>query len=62
MHLSQGGSIDSAASATNRSRDTMRKHLQAVFGKTGTHRQAELVALLLGGSEARDPAAPRWPR
>lgn len=30
------------------SRDTVKTHLRAVFLKTGTHRQAELVRLLLG--------------
>ena len=46
-HLARGGSIDSAAREFDRSRDTLRKHLQSTFEKTGTHRQAELVALLL---------------
>jgi DNA-binding CsgD family transcriptional regulator/PAS domain-containing protein len=48
-HLARGGSIESAAAEFGRSRDTLRKHLQSTFEKTGTHRQAELVALLLRG-------------
>ncbi|MGI8568738.1 MAG: helix-turn-helix transcriptional regulator, partial [Methylocella sp.] len=36
-----------AARELNISRETARNQLKAVFAKTGTHRQSELVALLL---------------
>jgi DNA-binding CsgD family transcriptional regulator len=33
---------------------TAKTHLSNIFEKTGTHRQAELILLLLGASDARD--------
>ena len=33
---------------------TAKTHLRNIFEKTGTHRQAELILLLLGASDARD--------
>ncbi|MBR0798731.1 helix-turn-helix transcriptional regulator [Bradyrhizobium jicamae] len=44
--LARGGSVEDAAQATGISTATARNHLKAIFQKTGTHRQAELVALL----------------
>ncbi|UPG72031.1 helix-turn-helix transcriptional regulator [Roseomonas gilardii subsp. gilardii] len=44
--LMQGHSLPQAAAATGLSRETLRTQLRAIFEKTGTGRQAELVALL----------------
>jgi DNA-binding CsgD family transcriptional regulator len=44
--LATGISIAQAAGELNLSQDTVRNQLKAVFAKTGTHRQGELVALL----------------
>jgi DNA-binding CsgD family transcriptional regulator len=44
--LAAGESLDNAADALGIARETARRHLKAVFGKTGTGRQGELVALL----------------
>ncbi|MGH7247371.1 MAG: helix-turn-helix transcriptional regulator, partial [Pseudomonadota bacterium] len=33
---------------------TAKSHLSRIFDKTGTHRQAELVRLLLGAAETQD--------
>jgi DNA-binding CsgD family transcriptional regulator len=46
-HLVKGGTIASYAKAQGISRNTARNQLQAAYCKTGTHRQAELVSLLL---------------
>ena len=46
-HLVNGGTIASYANAHGLSRNTARNQLQSAYCKTGTHRQAELVALLL---------------
>ncbi len=46
-HLVNGGTIASYAKAHGISRNTARNQLQAAYCKTGTHRQAELVSLLL---------------
>jgi DNA-binding CsgD family transcriptional regulator len=43
--LGRGSSLERAAEELSVSRETVRNHLKAIFGKTGTHRQAELVAL-----------------
>lgn len=45
--LAQGRSIDEIAEALWAQYDTVRKHLQKVFVKTGTNRQSALVTLLL---------------
>jgi DNA-binding CsgD family transcriptional regulator len=47
VHLVNGGTIASYAKAHGLSRNTARNQLQSAYCKTGTHRQAELVALLL---------------
>lgn len=46
-HLVNGGTIANYAKAQGISRNTARNQLQAAYCKTGTHRQAELVSLLL---------------
>lgn len=45
--LATGKSLREAATESGRAEATLRKHLQNVFQKTGTHRQSELVSLLL---------------
>lgn len=45
--LMQGLGLDEIADRLRFSRNTARQHLRQVFQKTGTHRQAELVRLLL---------------
>ena len=45
--IARGASPYIAARELNISRETARNQLKAVFAKTGTHRQSELVALLL---------------
>ncbi len=45
--IARGASPYVAARELNISRETARNQLKAVFAKTGTHRQSELVALLL---------------
>jgi DNA-binding CsgD family transcriptional regulator len=44
--ISTGASPEEAAENMGISFETARNHLKAVFAKTGTHRQGELVALL----------------
>jgi|SRR5581483_6864788 len=44
--ISTGASLEQAAERMGISFETARNHLKAVFAKTGTHRQGELVALL----------------
>ncbi len=44
--LAGGEDLDAAASALGVTRQTARSQLKSIFGKTETHRQAELVALL----------------
>jgi DNA-binding CsgD family transcriptional regulator len=44
--MASGHASDEIADAVGVTRETVRKHLKAVFAKTATHRQAELVALL----------------
>ena len=46
-HLVNGGTIATYAKAHGLSRNTARNQLQSAYCKTGTHRQAELVSLLL---------------
>ncbi len=44
--LAGGATLKACAQSWNRTYDTMRSQLKSVLAKTGTHRQAELVALL----------------
>ena len=60
-YLADGASLPSMAQAFDVKLTTIRSQLQQVFAKTGTSRQAELVALLLSHgyvSENRDPVEP----
>lgn len=44
-HLLEGRSLDRCADALGVSRETVRAQLKAIFSKTETHRQGELIAL-----------------
>ena len=46
VRLAAGNSLSESAGALGMSVGTARHHLKSIFGKTGTRRQAELVALL----------------
>lgn len=46
LRLARGQDLEEIASASGVSLGTARVHLKAIFAKTGTHRQPELVALL----------------
>ena len=46
IEISAGKSPEEIAEATHVAVGTVRKQLHSIFAKTGTHRQAELVALL----------------
>jgi DNA-binding CsgD family transcriptional regulator len=46
VRIASGSSVEGAAAELGVGSETMRKHLKAVFAKTDTHRQGELVALL----------------
>lgn len=45
--IARGAAPDAAAQELKISRETARNQLKSVFAKTGTHRQGELIALLL---------------
>lgn len=47
--LASGTDLPKAAMLLNISLSTVRTHLQRIYGKTDTHHQSELVALLLAG-------------
>jgi DNA-binding CsgD family transcriptional regulator len=56
LRLAEGSSLASAAQAFGVKLTTIRSQLQQVFAKTGTSRQTELVAMLLGrGHGTRGP-------
>ncbi|RWL81367.1 MAG: LuxR family transcriptional regulator [Mesorhizobium sp.] len=44
--LATGVTVESAAATLGICKETARNHLKSIFAKTGSHRQAELVALL----------------
>lgn len=46
-YLMNGGTVATYAKDQALSRNTVRNQLQAIYCKTGTHRQAELVRMLL---------------
>ena len=46
LHLAQGATLADAADALGIAYNTARSHLRAIFAKTSTHRQLELVTLL----------------
>ena len=46
--LTEGHSLESLGNTFGIARNTVRIHLQALFRKTGTNRQADLVRSLLG--------------
>lgn len=58
--LASGATMDDFAKARGTSVETARVHLKRIFSKTDTHRQAELVHLLLGTAALQ--AAQRSPR
>jgi DNA-binding CsgD family transcriptional regulator len=48
--LAEGATLDSAAARLGLRIGTVRTRLKTIFDKTGTHRQADLVRLVLLGS------------
>jgi DNA-binding CsgD family transcriptional regulator len=53
--LTNGQSLKDIVRRTGISIETARSQLKACFAKTGTHRQSELVCLLLKGVSVQDP-------
>lgn len=47
QHIASGQSLQDIASSSSRRLNTVRTQLKEVFQKTGTHRQAQLVRLML---------------
>ena len=47
VHLSKGISLKSAAKALGVGYETVRRHVKSAFLKTGTHRQAELLLVVI---------------
>ena len=62
LRLAEGASVASAAHDFKVKLTTIRSQLQQVFAKTGTSRQAELVALLLNRGHATAYVVPGTPR
>src|SRR5690606_32396059 len=56
MALTQGKALAKIAGDLNVSRTTIAFHMRNLFQKTGTRRQAELVALLLKAARTKDRA------
>lgn len=52
METVRGSGVDAVADKLGISRNTVKTHLNRIFDKTGTRRQAELVRLLLAGNLA----------
>jgi|SRR5262245_13892258 DNA-binding CsgD family transcriptional regulator len=62
VHLVAGDSLRSAAMALGVKYETARSCLKAVFQRTGTHRQAELVLTVFDAmSDSNSPAVPDSP-
>ena len=61
LHLADGASLPSMAQAFDVKLTTIRSQLQQVFVKTGTSRQAELVALLLSQGHVGERPSPTEP-
>jgi DNA-binding CsgD family transcriptional regulator len=55
LEILNGGGLTTAATRLGIARTTARTHLSAVFDKTGTRRQADLVHVLLRGAGAIHP-------
>ena len=60
-HIAAGETVEDCAAKLNVAYETARNQLKAIFAKTNTHRQAELVALLTrlltnGANKAQDEA------
>lgn len=49
VSLMRGKTLEEIASGLGIAKETVRKQLQNIFGKTGTNRQSELVRLLVSG-------------
>jgi DNA-binding NarL/FixJ family response regulator len=52
MKLAEGGRMEEIAASLNVSKTTVAYHMRNIFQKTDTHRQADLVALVLAGPMA----------
>lgn len=53
LRLADGASLAEVSRHTGRSPGTLRSHLKRIFIKTGTHRQADLVRLLMRHARRR---------
>ena len=47
VHLARGISLKSSAKALGVGYETVRRHIKSAFRKTGTHRQAELLLVVI---------------
>ncbi len=56
--LAAGHSLKASAASLGMNFSTARAHLEHIFSKTGTHRQAELVLLLQSAQPIAGPVAP----
>ena len=61
LEIAAGETVEDCAAKLNVAYETARNQLKAIFAKTNTHRQAELVALLTrlltnGANKAQDEA------
>jgi DNA-binding CsgD family transcriptional regulator len=56
LALMHGSSLQEHARENGVAVMTVRNQLQSIFGKTSTHRQAELIALLFSALRNRRPA------
>ncbi len=53
VHLASSGSLRDAADMLSVTYNTARAHLRAIFDKTGTHRQTELIRILQSSNSLR---------